>query len=350
MGKAKGNIKRRSAVATKPGRRLEQLVATIEKALHGIGIETISPARLPDRETGEQREVDVLVRGRFGSTQILVAFECRDRGRVQNVMWVEELAGRKHSLGVDKLIAVSSNGFTAASIKKAKARGIELRTLSALTQAEVRRLVPFSELGIVRTDARLVGWSLDGSRVDSTELVGPVPTVASLDIKLTDRCLRLPGTTDLFSLQDLTQKYKAQILANANARFPMVRIPIADPSSLVGTSDDSEVLRVELKLPPLEEIWAGMLFRIERVELDVVTKRTFARVLLGPGQSYASSEAGEPIAVRFEADLPNTAGLPERIEVLVFPTDQRVSVSAINDSGAIPLASAHLGPRGPGDS
>jgi hypothetical protein len=46
------------------------------------------------------------------------------------------------------------------------------------------------------------------------------------------------------------------------------------------------------------------------------------------------------------------AGLPERIEVLVFPTDQRVSILAINDSGAIPLASEHLGPTrgrpGPG--
>jgi hypothetical protein len=261
---------------------------------------------------------------------------------VQNVQWLEELAGRKNSLGVDKLVAVSSNGFTTASIKKAKAQGIELRVLSALTPEEVRRLVPVTELGIMRTDARLVRWSLGGARIESAEPVGPVPAGANLDIRLTDRCLRVPGTSDMFSLQDLAEKYKGQILARANATMPTIQVPIADPSRLVGTTDESEVLRVVLKLPPLEEVWAGMLFAVDCVELDVVTTRTFARLPLGAGQRYASSDDAEPIAVRFEAELPNTAGLPERIEVLVLPTERRVSVSAIEGTSTTHLVTAPL--------
>jgi hypothetical protein len=331
VAKKRKPTRKPTSTAKRPGRDLEQLVATIERSLHGAGIEITSPAHLPDRETGgDLREVDVLLRIRAGSTQLLVAFECRDRGRAQNVQWLEELAGRRNSLGVDKMVAVSSNGFSAAALKKAKARGIDLRVLSALTPDEVRRLVPFSELGILRTDARLIAWRSGGPRAENAESVGPAPTVASLDITLTEPCLRVPGTTELFSLQQLAEKYKSQILEAANAAIPTVRLPIADPSTLVGSTDESEVLRVTLNLPPLEEIWAGMVFSVESVEFDVVTTRRFVKIPLGPGQRYSVAEADDsPIAVRFEAMLPNATGLPERVEVLVFPTEQRLSVSAI---------------------
>jgi len=326
----------------RPGRSLETLVATIEKALHGAGIEVVSPAHLADRETGESREVDVLLRVRVGSTQILVAFECRDRGRVQNVQWIEELVGKKNSLGIGKMVAVSSNGFTAASIKKAKALGIDLRVLSRLTADKVRQLVPFSELRIIRTDVRLVSWVLGGAPIEGGAPIGAAPETASLEITLAERCLRVPGTTELFSLQELVARYKSQILAAANTSVPTIRLPAADPTRAVGTVDESELLHVALKLPPLEEVWAGMIFAVESIELDVMTTRTFATIPLGAGQGYASADGEDPpSALRFELEHPNTAGLPERIEVLVFPAEQRLSVSMIDEVGSTNI---YLGP------
>lgn len=94
-----------------------------------------------------------------------------------------------------------------------------------------------------------------------------------------------------------------------------------------------EVFRAEIpKLPPLEEVWAGMVFKVESVELDVATTRTFATIPLGAGQAYTSAGDETPTALRFEVDLPNTAGLPHRIEVLVLPAEQRLSVAV--DDGA----------------
>lgn len=321
----------RTASPRKPrrGRWLERLVAKIEQGLHGCAIEIRSPAFLPDRETGNPREIDVLIRVPVGSVQLHIAFECRDRGRVEDVRWIEELIGKRNSVDVHKLVAVSSNGFTKASISKAKAHGIELRVLSALTPERIRQLIPFSELHVHRTDARVVRWSLSGSRLDGT-LAVPVPAMASLEITLTERCLRVPGTSELFSLQELVEKYKSQILAAADTSIPTISMATAEASRAADAVDNSELLHVVLKLPPLEEVWAGMCLTVDCVELDVATTRTFTTIPIERGQSYGSADGpGPPSALRFEVEHTNTMGLPERIEVLVFPTEQRVSVSAI---------------------
>jgi hypothetical protein len=54
------------------------------------------------------------------------------------VTWIEELIGRRASLGADAIIAVSSSGFTAGAIRKASAFNIYLRTLDTLSEDEVR--------------------------------------------------------------------------------------------------------------------------------------------------------------------------------------------------------------------
>lgn len=51
--------------------------------------------------------------------------ECRLRGRNQDVQWIEELIGRRQSLEVDALMAVSANGFTRPAYEKAKVFGVQ---------------------------------------------------------------------------------------------------------------------------------------------------------------------------------------------------------------------------------
>jgi len=42
---------------------------------------------------------------------------------------LEQLISKKESIGADKTIAVSSNGFSQEAMKKAKRHGIEVRTM-----------------------------------------------------------------------------------------------------------------------------------------------------------------------------------------------------------------------------
>ena len=63
--------------------------------------------------------------------------ECRDHQARQDVQWIEGLMGRRASLRADATIAVSSSGFTAGALNKAKSYAILPRDLHELTEHEV---------------------------------------------------------------------------------------------------------------------------------------------------------------------------------------------------------------------
>lgn len=87
----------------------------------------------PDNEA-QARQIDVTIR-RDG---FLTIVECRLRQRPQDVNWIEELIGRKLSLGANAVIAVSASGFTAGARAKAATYGVILRDFRCLTTDEVK--------------------------------------------------------------------------------------------------------------------------------------------------------------------------------------------------------------------
>ncbi len=112
------------------GKDTEQLVALLEAALgEEDRVDVQSPDYIPDRDTGRKREVDVAVRIKSGTHQVLIILECRDRQNVEDVTWIEQLASKRSSVGADKAIAVSTSGFSEPARRKARACMIELRTL-----------------------------------------------------------------------------------------------------------------------------------------------------------------------------------------------------------------------------
>jgi hypothetical protein len=66
------------------GRDLEMLVHQIEQGLVGTSAQVKSPDYIRDVHTGRRREVDISVRQRVGSADLLVIFECRDRRKRQD--------------------------------------------------------------------------------------------------------------------------------------------------------------------------------------------------------------------------------------------------------------------------
>lgn len=92
------------------------------------GIVTES-AKLWDQEAQEMREVDILISHEYAGHQIRLVIECRDHARKETVQWIDYLVGIKNSLKVDKLIAVSSQGFTKAAKQKARFNNIEAITM-----------------------------------------------------------------------------------------------------------------------------------------------------------------------------------------------------------------------------
>lgn len=116
-------------------RRFEQQVERIHSLIDGNDAVVTWNDRLPDPDNPQQaRQIDVTIRR--GTDLTLV--ECRIHSAAQDVTWIEELIGRRVSLGADAVIAVSASGFTRGAIAKAKAHGIVLRDFATLSEDEIR--------------------------------------------------------------------------------------------------------------------------------------------------------------------------------------------------------------------
>lgn len=113
----------------------EQQVHRIYELLEGPGENVTWNDHIPDPDNPTQaRQIDITVR-RGGK---LTLIECRDHQARQDVQWIEELIGCRASLRADATIAVSSSGFTAGALSKAKSYGIIPRDLHELTDREVK--------------------------------------------------------------------------------------------------------------------------------------------------------------------------------------------------------------------
>jgi hypothetical protein len=73
-----------------------------------------------DSDTGEDREVDVVLESTEAGYEIVISIECRDHKRKADVTWVESMAKRHESLPTSKLALWSASGFSKSAIKKAK--------------------------------------------------------------------------------------------------------------------------------------------------------------------------------------------------------------------------------------
>ena len=57
-------------------REFEKLIARIEQAMAPLDAAVRSPDRIPDKVTGELREVDASIRYKVGTCPILITIEC----------------------------------------------------------------------------------------------------------------------------------------------------------------------------------------------------------------------------------------------------------------------------------
>jgi hypothetical protein len=119
-------------------KEFERLITRIEQAMAPSGAEVNSPDQCPDKLTGQLREVDGSIRYKIGTCPILVTIGCRNRSRVEDVTWIEQLAEKKRSIEASMTLAVSSSGFSSAAINKALAVGIEIRTLDDMAAEDFK--------------------------------------------------------------------------------------------------------------------------------------------------------------------------------------------------------------------
>jgi hypothetical protein len=125
--------------STRKGRNLELLVKRIREHQSPDAL-IRSPEFVPDKDTGQPREIDVGIRVTRDDVSVFVAVECRDRVSVQAVEWIEQLICKKQSIGADVLVAVTSSRFTKPARVKALKHGVILARMTPKLPEELVEL------------------------------------------------------------------------------------------------------------------------------------------------------------------------------------------------------------------
>jgi hypothetical protein len=125
------------------GRSLEELVFNLERMLASESALIRSPDFIQGKNSGVTREVDISIRAKVGSADLLVIVECRDRNSKQDVRWIEELSSKQIDVQANKVIAVSRRGFTEAAISAARNLNIDLRTFDSIDAKDLATWVTF---------------------------------------------------------------------------------------------------------------------------------------------------------------------------------------------------------------
>ncbi|KSZ56153.1 hypothetical protein Z045_24820 [Rhodococcus pyridinivorans KG-16] len=81
---------------------------------------------LIDAVSGQEREVDTCVEALVAGQRIVISIECRDHARPQTIGFIEEMKSKHEFLPTNRLLLVSSSGFTASARARAKDHNIGL--------------------------------------------------------------------------------------------------------------------------------------------------------------------------------------------------------------------------------
>lgn len=126
--------------------KFEKKVARIKEVLEGgSSVITWNDNIIDPDNPVQNRQIDITIKREDTYTHV----ECRLHKNPQNVKWIEELIGRKISLGADSMIGVSNSGFTSGAILKAEKHGVILRDFSELTEEEISAWGKTTEIEII---------------------------------------------------------------------------------------------------------------------------------------------------------------------------------------------------------
>lgn len=108
--------------------KFEDAIEALHRKLHPQAIVKRND-RLPGRNSGGKRQVDVSLRYRLGPTEILIIVEAKRHGRKIDVEELSAFVAKKNDVGAHVGIMVAERGFTRGARNLADREGIKMYTL-----------------------------------------------------------------------------------------------------------------------------------------------------------------------------------------------------------------------------
>lgn len=130
---------------------------------------------LTHRLTGEEREVDIVLKYKLGIHDVLVSIECIDRKRKADSTWVETMAKKHEFLPTSKLVLWSSSGFYKPAIITAEKLGIETVSQNQNNFTEWDNIANIFHNGSLKVVESTFSFFIDVINLDGTKsrLEGP---------------------------------------------------------------------------------------------------------------------------------------------------------------------------------
>jgi hypothetical protein len=196
------------------GKRLEEFVAFVERNVAPPGFIVESNEKVWNGAGVQLAEFDVSVRGKEPSG-VSWLIECRDRpseGAAPG-SWIEQLIGRRTRFGFDKVMAVSSTGFSPSAIDAAAACAVELREVRAWDMQDREWSFDFTE---VESQSKVQKSTLHFSPED---IAAHGPAIAAAGREKAAGCLISSRTGD---------SVEPRVLLKYAMRIERLRLPIPD--------------------------------------------------------------------------------------------------------------------------
>lgn len=115
----------------------EKVVAIIEGSIHGRpDVLTFSNARIDDC-IGSAEEVDVAFSNAIEPENIFAFVEVRARSQKVGRPYIQQIIGKRQTLGIDSVTVVSTTGFSRDAIRLARHAGISIRVLRDASAAKI---------------------------------------------------------------------------------------------------------------------------------------------------------------------------------------------------------------------
>lgn len=229
----------------------QRLIRAIYSQMVPQGATVIESEMLEEPSSNSMREADILVEYEDGETKIRMAVECRDKGRVDSIEWIDGLIGKYVDLDIDKVVAVNKMGFSAAAVQKARAHGIEIRSLEEALDTDWPE--EFSKLGIAKMTYRTVlkeAW-VETDPPIAEWLVAPTEYVTDEDGNVQGTLI--DAVEDIFerAAKPKVQEYvnehlldMFETLADLKTKLLLTQHPVTPPVKLFLTDHEGESRRI----------------------------------------------------------------------------------------------------------
>ena len=129
------------------GKQLEKTIRLIQETFKDSeNTQIYSNYKMPN-ESGNNREIDILIVSKINDFEINIAIECKDFKKKVPVEKIEAFQSKCDRLKkISKKIFISSNGFQSDAINSAKYYNIELFIAEELTQKTLKSLFPIRQI------------------------------------------------------------------------------------------------------------------------------------------------------------------------------------------------------------